>query len=136
MRIKQGDVTPLVAGALGTSFPTNSVGKFPSFLWKDSSQAYSTLRANFLQVLELAKTKKAHVALERNFPLVEFPDEINLSVALANADALAKAEDIERAVSDSNNNFSRNYVISFIFSRTDIRAGESIRVSLNSEQIL
>lgn len=99
LRINQADIAALVAGSLGAAFPSNSVGMFPTQIWNDSSSAYGILRANFLQVLELTRTKKYLVAIERNFQLIEFPREAMLMEMFMEAEKLAKEGKQENAVS-------------------------------------
>lgn len=99
LRINQADIAALVAGSLGSAFPSNSVGKFPTQIWNDQSFAYANLRSNFLQVMELTKTKKDKISSERNFPLVAFPDEEMLIQVLQNTDRLMKDGNIADAVS-------------------------------------
>jgi len=99
MQLKQADFTPLISGSLGTPFVTNSVGRFPHDLWQNKTFAYQTLRANYLQLNELMNTKKLKVASERNFPLLEHPEEPFFEVRLSNADAKLNDGNVDLAVS-------------------------------------
>jgi hypothetical protein len=101
LRINQADIASLVSGSLGIPFPSNSVGKFPTQIWSDLTLAYENLRANFLQILELTKTKRDRVMEERNFPLIRFPgEEMLMNTMLVDADKLAKAGNLKDAVSE------------------------------------
>lgn len=98
-RIQQADIAALIAGALGSEFPTNSVGKFPARMWNVESFAYDALKANFLQILELLETKKQRIELERNFPLIPFSKEPTFIEGFQRAEKLAAKKDFDSAVS-------------------------------------
>jgi hypothetical protein len=98
-RLNQADFSSLISGALGSDFATNSIGKFPTFIWKDLHFAYSSLKANYFQLLELLKTKKSKVKAERNFPLLDFPKEAYFSLRLRNSEEAMRNGNSETAVS-------------------------------------